>query len=99
MDMSRSVVMAFGTPFEPKSCTIGKIEFNYVKGASHGPQLLLLHGLTFRWQSFESVIRLLEPNCELYALDFRGHGGTGKAISGDYAFDRFVEPARKQTAR
>ena len=91
--------MAFGPLLSQRVVQSGKSKFNYVKGASHGPQLLLLHGLTFRWQSFESVIRLLEPNCELYALDFRGHGGTGKAISGDYAFDRFVEPARKQTAR
>jgi len=71
-------------------CTIDDIEFSFGKGKKNGPPLLLLHGLTFRWQLFESLISSFEPDWQVYALDFRGHGGSARSRSGDYEYDQLV---------
>jgi pimeloyl-ACP methyl ester carboxylesterase len=62
-----------------KSFQIGTVALNYVEGPDAGPPLLLLHGITQRWQEFIQVIPALIPNYRVYALDFRGHGQSGRA--------------------
>jgi pimeloyl-ACP methyl ester carboxylesterase len=49
-------------------------KLNYAESPPNGPPLLLLHGLTFRWHSFSSLIPELSKRRHVYALDFRGHG-------------------------
>jgi pimeloyl-ACP methyl ester carboxylesterase len=79
---------------EENRCTIGDIDFSFGKGPDNGPPLLLLHGLTFRWQLFDSLFPSLEPDWQLYALDFRGHGNSGRAANCDYRFDSFVQDTK-----
>jgi len=62
-----------------KSFQIGTIALNYVEGPAAGPPLLLLHGITQRWQEFIQIIPALTANYHVYAADFRGHGQSGRA--------------------
>lgn len=41
------------------------------------PTLVLLHGFTDSWRSFEQILPLLQEHFHLIALDQRGHGDTG----------------------
>ncbi len=52
---------------------------NYAQGPDSGPPLVLLHGLTDRWQYFLPIIPALSLRWRLYALDFRGHGGSSRS--------------------
>jgi pimeloyl-ACP methyl ester carboxylesterase len=53
--------------------------------------LVLLHGLTSRWQGWEFMLPHLTPTWHVYACDLRGHGKSGRAAGGyrlpDYARD------------
>jgi pimeloyl-ACP methyl ester carboxylesterase len=53
---------------------------NYAESSPNGPPLLLLHGLTFRWQSFLSLVPEFSKRWHVYALDFRGHGKSSHAF-------------------
>jgi len=58
---------------------------NYAESAMSGPPLLLLHGSSFRWQTFSPLIPALGQHWHVYALDFRGHGKS----SHDFATYRY----------
>jgi pimeloyl-ACP methyl ester carboxylesterase len=62
-----------------KKFQIGTVALNFVESPDAGPPLLLLHGITQRWQEFIQVIPALTGNYHVYALDFRGHGQSGRA--------------------
>jgi pimeloyl-ACP methyl ester carboxylesterase len=52
--------------------------YRYVAaGDSSKPSLVLLHGYTDSWRSFEQILPLLQHDFHLIALDQRGHGDTG----------------------
>lgn len=55
----------------------GPITLNYAEGPGDGEPLVLLHGFSWRWQEFTAIIQRLPPRWKVYALDFRGHGGSG----------------------
>jgi len=61
------------------------------QGPPHGPALLLLHGITDSWRSFEGVMPLLPADWRVVALSQRGHGGSSKDADGhdtrDFAAD------------
>ena len=57
-----------------RSFDAGEVTINFAEGPANGPPLVLLHGGTDRWASFESVIPALKEEWHIYALDFRGHG-------------------------
>lgn len=61
------------------------------QGARGGPTLLLLHGITDSWRSFEPVLPWLPPEWHVIALSQRGHGGSDKPRGGyrtrDFAAD------------
>src|SRR5438270_11710233 len=67
------------------------VSLNYMEGPSSGPALLLLHGLTQRWQAFLSLISQLTQTHHVFAPDFRGHGLSGRVAEGyrgeEYAHD------------
>jgi pimeloyl-ACP methyl ester carboxylesterase len=67
------------------------VSLNYVEGPGGGPALLLLHGLTQRWQAFLQLMPQLTQTHHVFAPDFRGHGLSGRAKEGyrgeEYAAD------------
>jgi pimeloyl-ACP methyl ester carboxylesterase len=75
----------------------GDVVIHYVEGPPAGPPLLLLHGLSSRWQSFLSIMPALAMRWHVYALDLRGHGrsswASGRYTLEDYAGDvtAFIE--------
>ena len=69
----------------------GAVSLTYVAGPETGPPLLLLHGVTGRWQAWLPVMPALALRWQLYALDHRGHGRSGRVPGAyrilDYAAD------------
>lgn len=67
------------------------VSLNYVEGPPGGPGMLLLHGLTQRWQAFLSLMPQLTQTHHVFAPDFRGHGGSSHVKNGyrgeDYSHD------------
>jgi pimeloyl-ACP methyl ester carboxylesterase len=60
-------------PFATASATL-----NIAVGPPNGPPLILLHGVTRRWQDFRVLVPSLAFDYHLHALDFRGHGRSGR---------------------
>jgi pimeloyl-ACP methyl ester carboxylesterase len=73
--------------------TAAKVSINYAVGPDSGPPLLLLHGVTARWQSFMTLIPFLTPYWQVYALDFRGHGLSDRT-SGCYSVADYTADLR-----
>jgi len=67
------------SPLEEKKYDTGEAVLNYAEGQDSGPPLVLLHGLTDRWQYFLPIIPALSLRWHIYALDFRGHGGSSRS--------------------
>lgn len=69
----------------------GTVTLNYAEDPSDGPTLLLLHGVTSRWQVFLNVMPALSQRWHVVAADLRGHGRSGRAEGRyglmDYASD------------
>jgi pimeloyl-ACP methyl ester carboxylesterase len=61
-----------------KSFDTGEVALNYTEGPNNGPPLVLLHGVTSRWQTFNPIINEFINRWHIYALDFRGHGKSGR---------------------
>lgn len=53
---------------------VGRVTLNYAEIPAAGPPLVLLHGGSARWQSFDNILFDLAAMGHVYALDFRGHG-------------------------
>ena len=51
------------------------------QGRRGGPAVLLLHGITDTWRSFEPVLRWLPPDWHVVSMTQRGHGGSSTAAS------------------
>jgi pimeloyl-ACP methyl ester carboxylesterase len=64
---------------EERKFETGEAVLNYAECPDSGPPLVLLHGLTDRWQYFLPIIPALSLRWHLYALDFRGHGGSSRS--------------------
>ena len=64
---------------------------NYSKSSNDAPALVMLHGVTRRWQTFLPLWSSLSQRWQLSAIDFRGHGLSdnvnGKYRVCDYAED------------
>jgi pimeloyl-ACP methyl ester carboxylesterase len=80
------------------------VTINYAEGPPTGPPIVMLHGGSARWQSYEEIILDLATRFHIYAPDFRGHGKSGRVPGRyrlwDYASDTVaflrqcvVEPA------
>ena len=68
----------------------GTVAINYAEGPPSGLPLVLLHGGASSWRSFLNVIPSLVHNWHVYALDFRGHGRSGR-VPGAYRWTDFVQ--------
>ena len=64
-----------------KTFSSGSVDINYAEGPNNGPPLLLLHGITQRWQAFLQILPALTQNQHVFAPDFRGHGRSGRVKS------------------
>lgn len=86
----------------PRVFQAAAVELAYAEGPESGPTAVLLHGVVRRWQDFEPILPALAPRCHLYALDFRGHGGSGRTPGAyrvvDYVGD-VVEFLTRRVAR
>jgi pimeloyl-ACP methyl ester carboxylesterase len=70
-----------------KSYDTGEIIVNYAEGPANGEPLVLLHGSTLRWQTFEGLLAPLSQSWHIYACDLRGHGKSRHATSGYRVID------------
>jgi non-heme chloroperoxidase len=64
---------------------------HYVSLGASGPPLVLLHGFTDSWRSFEGLFDALALKFRLFAIDQRGHGGSEPADR--YAIADFADDA------
>src|SRR5262245_14854784 len=53
-----------------------------VQGDPRGTPLLLLHGITDSWRSFEPVLDVLPRDLRAYAVSQRGHGDSDRPARG-----------------
>lgn len=69
----------------------GTVAINCAVASEAGPPLLLVHGVTGRWQTWLPVMPSLALRWQLQALDLRGHGASGRTPGAyrinDYADD------------
>jgi pimeloyl-ACP methyl ester carboxylesterase len=69
----------------------GAVDLHYAATETEGPPLLFLHGVMSRWQSWLNIIPAFATRWQLHALDFRGHGLSGRVPGAyravDYAGD------------
>lgn len=72
-----------------RSFDTGEVTLNYAEGPPNGPPLVMLHGGTDRWAAFESVVPALSEEWHVYALDFRGHGKSGR-VPGAYRIPQYA---------
>ena len=61
----------------------GTVSINYAEGPKSGPTLVLVHGITARWQLFRPIVPTLALRWHLVAMDLRGHGRSGH-VAGRY---------------
>lgn len=68
---------------------VGDLSLNVVETDSEEPTLVMLHGVTRRWQTFLPVAGALALRHKLMLVDFRGHGKSDRAQS--YAVTDYVD--------
>ncbi len=75
--------MAPARPAEKTLHVQDGLTLNYAELPGPAPSIVMLHGLGARWQVFAPLFARLRGYGHLYALDFRGHGQSGR-IPGRY---------------
>jgi pimeloyl-ACP methyl ester carboxylesterase len=76
--------------FREQLFNTGELHLNYAKGPDSGPPILFLHGLSARWQEYQSLMTRLTQFGHVYAPDLRGHGRSGRGqqyLVADYQRD------------
>ena len=68
----------------------GTVPLLYVEEANDGPPLLLLHGLSSRWQSWLQVLPAFTQRWHVRAADLRGYGRSGHA-TGQYGLMEYAQ--------
>jgi pimeloyl-ACP methyl ester carboxylesterase len=63
---------------QEKTFNTGEMNVNYAEGDPNGPPLVLIHGFTDRWQTYQPIIDPLARSWHVYAPDLRGHGKSEK---------------------
>lgn len=66
-------------PFQSRRFQSAEAEVNYIEGPQDGLPLVLIHGITSRWQPFQLILPALAEKFHVYALDLRGHGRSSHA--------------------
>jgi len=65
------------------------VVINWGEGPQPGPPLLLLHGISMWWRTFTPVLPHLCARFHVHAVDFRGHGRSGRVPKG-YRWEEYV---------
>jgi len=65
---------------------------NLVRGPAAGPPLLFLHGVGRRWQDFAGLMTSLSSRWQVFGVDFRGHGQSGRT-PGKYQVRDYIRDA------
>jgi pimeloyl-ACP methyl ester carboxylesterase len=63
------------------------LSLNCAFGPAHGPPILLLHGITRRWQDFVTLLPVLAVRWQVNALDLRGHGKSERTPGAYHVID------------
>lgn len=71
----------------------GEVIINYAESSDFGDPLLMLHGVTARWQSCFPLLPCLISRWHVFAPDFRGHGKSGR-IPGTYGISSYVRDVK-----
>jgi len=79
MNATPSISEAVPEPLRERLFDCGQLQLNAAVGPRNGPPLVLLHGVTRCWQDWQPVLPELMTRWEVFALDHRGHGGSGRA--------------------
>lgn len=66
------------------------VSIHYAEGPATGRPLVLLHGMARDWRSFSILLPNLASGFHVFALDLRGHGGSGRARLG-YRVSQFAD--------
>lgn len=78
---------------QERTISLGQRQWNVAVGPETGPPLVMLHGVTRRWQSFLPLLPQLTLRNQVWALDHRGHGASSPAdryLVTDYCEDVFA---------
>ena len=67
----------------------GRVAINWGEGPRTGPPLVLLHGISWWWRTFTPVLPYLSERFHVHAVDFRGHGRSGRVPKG-YRWEEYV---------
>lgn len=65
--------------FVESRCPVGSVTLRVASSPPGDPPLVLLHGVTRRWQTFLPIAASLTTRYRMHALDLRGHGGSSRA--------------------
>jgi len=76
--------------FLEKDFPASSVSIHYAEGPASGRPLLLLHGMVRDWRSFSNLLPDLASRFHIFALDLRGHGGSGRALAG-YSIAQFAD--------
>ncbi|MEO2032138.1 MAG: alpha/beta hydrolase, partial [Planctomycetaceae bacterium] len=68
---------------------VGDLSLNVVETESEEPTLVMLHGVTRRWQTFLPVVNAFSLRHKMMLVDFRGHGNSDRAHR--YAVTDYVD--------
>ena len=76
---------------DPEFAYTDGLRLNYARTSSMATPLLLFHGVLRQWRDFTPILAPLSAHWRTIAMDFRGHGRSGKAagqyLVGDYVRD------------
>ncbi len=72
--------------FEERRFDTGEVVLNYVVGPDNGPPLVLIPAQMGTWESYRKVLPPLARRFRAYAVDVRGHGGSGWT-TGEYSWE------------
>jgi pimeloyl-ACP methyl ester carboxylesterase len=64
-------------------------DLSYIAGPPNETPLLLIHGITSRWQPFQPLMPALAEKYHVFALDLRGHGQSSHT-PGAYRLDDYT---------
>jgi len=62
----------------------------YDSGPNNGPPVVFIHGLGTRRQDWRSILSEFASSRQVFALDLRGHGDSGR-VPGGYRFSQYAE--------
>src|SRR4051812_34884083 len=70
--------------------TSSGVSLNIAVGPRAGPPIVLLHGVTRRWQDWLTALAAFTARWQVFAVDFRGHGRSGRSASKSYRIADYV---------